>query len=138
MKNALVDEYVGLWNTVLAERDEYLPQIIEAGLATTREKIGVDTIDLVIVKQEQVSELMTRLKAADEEYRELLAEFKAHTTINDEPGKVVYKHDERGSRIADFMFGLIMSLNRDFSNAPDLEHMVQQIYLFALKNNPSD
>lgn len=137
MKNALVDEYIDLWNLVLADRDEYLPHIIEAGLATTREKIGVDTIDLVSVKQARISEMRKRLKAADEEYRELLAEVKAHATANDGPEKVVYMHDERSTRIADFMFGLIMSLNRDFSKAADLEHMIQQIYLFASKNNPN-
>lgn len=118
--NPLVTEYLDLLIEVLEKYGTELPEIVETGLSTYTQKLNVDTLDLIRTKHEAITAAKLRLLTLDEEYEKALQNIDANAT---EP-------EENASRVADFVAGLVLSFNGDFTKSPDLMHAMQQIYLF--------
>lgn len=119
--------YLELWKQVLDSVDPDLAALVDSGLATQVEKVHADALDALSEKHDRVVQLRHTLKKLDAEYAATLSELGAAV----DSGARLKTRDTRASRIADFLQGLVVSFQTDFSRAPDLEHVLQQVYLFV-------
>lgn len=119
------DEYVEELLETLYALDVELPAVVLAGTQTVLQKTGVDMLDLVRARQEELAEARVELLALDDEYEQELARARPCAP----------PASDNLARAADFAAGVVLSLQRDFSQAPDLMHAMQQIYLFRKAND---
>lgn len=122
MDNGGEEEYLRLWDEALSRQAELLPQLVDTGLATEREKLTVQEIGSVYDKHNTIVRLRKELKDLDAEYAQLLTD-KKH-----ELGPQT-NSDERTSRIVDFLMGIVVSLHKDFANDPTLRYIMNQLHL---------
>ena len=117
-----VPSYYELWDEMLSQFGENLPEIIDQGLATVREKLSLDDLGTVNEGHDEILELKRRLKYLDGEYEKILIESKQRKL------KPTVQNDAL-LRITDFLQGIVVAIHNDYSEDPTLIYLMQQLYL---------
>lgn len=127
-RERLEDEYYQLLLETLEKFDQTLPFVVQSGTTTIHEKMNVDILDLIRKKQEEIHELQLKLLCSDDEYEQEVKEAQL-VPLDKEKLNV--------TRTADFITGLVVSLQLDFSRVSDLTHLMQQVYLLRSASDSS-